>query len=150
MKNFEYFEKEIKKIAAADSPIAAINGIPMACRSVDCGNCDFHSDQPCEPKIIKWLYEEHVEEPKISKRTKQFFEAIQTGWVARDDLGNCLYLCCSKPRKDAHTCNWYLDGSDNYMQITSKMTRFLTLDFIKPEDEEPWSVEDILKLEVED
>lgn len=150
MKNFEYWEKEIDKILQAGKRIAVINDKPVPCFSaekscaacfVDCGNSN---------KLVKWLYAEHVEPPKIRKRTKMFFDLIETGWVARDKNGNLFLYPYIKPYKldDETEEGWVLNEACNFMLLTG--LSFLTLDFIKWEDAEPWSVEDIRELEVEE
>lgn len=153
MKNFEYWEKEIKKLAAKRCDIAIVNGKPCDCSKSSCRDCDFYkSGDECgcyDDDLISWLYEEHIEQPKISERTKRFFEVIQTGWVARDhgEDGE-LYFYSVKPVKRGDDLHWDYYGEDTYSSNLVPFN-FLTLDFIKWEDEKPWSVEDIIKLEVE-
>lgn len=149
MKNFEYWEKELREIAEDNgrpSHISLVGGKPIACSKVECRNCDRYTN--CTEKgLIKWLYAEHIEQPKINKRTKMFFDAIEkTGWVARDRSGG-LYYYAKKPTKGNR--DWFIEA-DIMSYFSLRTLLFLTLDFIKWEDEEPWSVEDIRKLEVEE
>lgn len=140
MKNFEFWEKEIKKIASyRDSRIALANGKVVPCNGLLCSECDWMR-KPCNGERVKWLYEEHVDAPKINIRTKMFFEAIQTGWVARDKDKSIFYYK-DKPKKT--TSGWMQVEWTNLSRL-----EFLSLDFIRWEDEEPWKVEDIVKLEV--
>lgn len=159
MKNFEYFEKEIKELAAKGCEIAVSKGKPCDCGKCACHDCDFYiggDEYGCyDGNFINWLYEEHIEPPKISARTKKFFETIETGWVTRD-YGGSLFMFNVKPRKNCMCVGeWAVGGNipiGGYgaRKLYDYPFNFLTLDFIKWEDEEPWSVEDILKLEVED
>lgn len=149
MKNHEVYEKEILKIAADGSSVACVEGKPAACDSILCSQCDFTEECRCGAELIEWLYAEHVEKPKINKRTKMFFEAIKTGWVARDESGGLYsYGISNKPVKGTVTWESTDIRFDNSI-VPLGVFPFLTLDFIKWEDDEPWSVEDILKLEVE-
>lgn len=142
MKNFEFWEKEIKEIASDyNSSIALVSGKPVSCKGLHCGKCDW-GDKRCSAERVEWLYAERVESPKINSRTKKFFEAIQTGWVARDD-GGAIYHYSKKPEKII--TEWYLSNAD---LIEMSQFNFLSLDFIKWKDKEPWAVEDILKLDV--
>lgn len=150
MRNFEFYEEEILKIAADGSSVACVEGKPAACDSILCSQCDFTEECRCGAELIEWLYAEHVEKPKISKKTKTFFEAIETGWVARDRDGRvCFYV--SKPTKCNDFWSNTKNGGDWFNISVNHIYDFLDRDlgFIKWEDEEPWCVEDILKLEVE-
>lgn len=159
MKNFEYWEKEIKEVVMNNKPLAVVDGKPCSCHDVACSKCAFDHDindeiRTCEAKTFEWLYGEHIEQPKISERTKKFFETIETGWVARDYDGS-LFIFEIKPHKDHADFQWDVHRDDydnddyNMRTLNDYPFNFLTLDFIKWEDEEPWRVEDILKLEVE-
>lgn len=148
MTNFEFYKDEILKIVANGDDIALLNGKPVACDGVSCNDCD--RDGNCyERYIIDWLYAEHVEKPKINKRTKMFFDAIETGWVARDSDGD-LTLFTKKPNKEIYQWTNVECGGDWFRISGCFIYRFLVRDlcFIKWEDKEPWSVEDIRKLEV--
>lgn len=147
MKNYEVYEKEILELANKRKSFGVVNDKIVDCDGISCRECDLSG--MCNINAIKWLYAEHVEKPKINKRTKMFFEAIKTGWVARDESGGLyLYGRSNKPVK--RTVAWASTDIrfDNSI-VPLGVFPFLTLDFIKWEDEEPWKVEDILKLEVE-
>ena len=78
-----------------------------------------------------------------------FFDAIETGWVARDRDGALfVYLDNKKPIKGGNV--WLINDIGESMVLSKYILPFLTLDFIKWEDKEPWRVEDIRNLEVED
>lgn len=149
MTNFEFYKDEIAKIVASDSSVAIVDEKPCACEEIDCEDCDFNWENCCTAELIKWFYAEHVEKPKINKRTKMFFDAIETGWVARDSNNNLyLYPTDDKPKK--YRVDWLGERIIHNVQLFGDIFPFLTLDFIKWEDKEPWSVEDIRNLEVED
>jgi hypothetical protein len=139
MKNFEFYEKEIKEMCNKGQCVALKDGRLHVCADTKCPECDFCCDR-CNVEFVKWLYEEHVEVSKISRRTKLFLDAFEDGYIARDSNGN-LYHYEYKPVK--RSAGW-----SAYTYTCIKKLKFLTLDFIKWEDEEPWSVEKLRKLEV--
>lgn len=157
MTNFEFYKDEIAKIVAKGDDIALLNGKPVGCNDVPCDDCD-RNGSCYEHYIIGWLYAEHVEKPKINKRTKMFFDAIETGWVTRDTDGTVfLWNVTTKPKKIKICGGCWLSNDNSCFRCISCMPtkangifEFLTLDFIKWEDEKPWRVEDIRNLEVED
>lgn len=156
MTNFEFYKDKLMAIADDGSDVAMVKGEPAACDDVMCSQCEL-GEFNCGVSLIHWLYAEHVEKPKINKKTKMFFDAIETGWVSRDRNG-AVYIWADgyKPRKGDNVgipC-WVREATAAFRCIQignesiDKIFPFLTLDFIKWEDEEPWSVEDIRKLEV--
>ena len=81
-----------------------------------------------------------------------FCELAEYGYIARDEDG-VLTLYLSKPLKNLRTYEWEPDlskpGSTIHYPIYG--TPFMgdkNFSFINWEDEEPWAVEDLLKLEV--
>lgn len=145
MTNFEFYKNEISRLAGAGKTFGVVNDKPVDCDTVVCINCDLRGT--CSLNTIKWLYAEHVERPKINKKTKDFFDLIETGWVARDSTGSLyVYTYTNKPAKGRSL--WIIDSSNETMRLRECVLPFLTLDFITWEDEEPWRVEDIRNLEV--
>ena len=104
----------------------------------ECGKCS-----SCEKIVFEWLYAEHIEQPKLTKRERAFCEAVQVGWIARDECGG-LYFYEEAPTK--HGILW----SSNSGIYELPETIWELFSFAKWEDEKPWSVEDLLKLEVEE
>lgn len=146
MTNFEFYKNKLMAIATDGSDVALVKGKPAKCDDTLCCQCDFGSFN-CGADLVKWLYAEHVERPKINKKTKEFFDLIETGWVARDSSGSLyLYRYIDKPVKNSTV--WSPSGF-SLISLNENILPFITLDFIKWEDEEPWSVEDIRNLEVE-
>lgn len=145
MKNFEKWKKEILEITKTKNIVALRNGKPTICdtKNIGCNECGFNGDKPCFVTRMNWFYEEYLEKPKLTKRERQFVEVMgEDMHIARDKSGT-LYLCTTKPYKEQFT--W---GNTVFI----KMERFnnLEFDFIKWEDKEPWSTEELLKLEIED
>lgn len=85
---------------------------------------------------------ECIETPKISKRDRAFLEYIKAPYkyIARDMKGD-IYAYKDKPTKTIDV--WNLGGVPMYVS-------WFEVDFpvVKWEDEEPWLIEDLKKLEV--
>lgn len=85
---------------------------------------------------------EHEDKPTITARERHFLEFIETGWLTRDSDQDI----------------WWAEGRPEKMEVmwsasSSKLINITCLangafPLIKWEDEEPWSVEELLKLEV--
>lgn len=144
MTNFEYYKEKILDFASKnDCGIALVNNKIIPCDDAECYMCQFYqTTSSCEQNLLKWLYTEHIVPPTLIKKEHQFCELIETGYIARDENGK-LYWYTNKPSKREHT--WY--SSYQCMLITSAPLP-VKFDFITWEDKEPWSVEDLLKLEV--
>ena len=144
--NFEFYKDEILKITATDSAIAVVDNNPVECGATKCQNCDLFGGivgVHCRGMFIKWLYAEHIEQPKLTKRERAFCEAVQTGWIARDKSGVLTWThkdTVIKKEKDY----WHYSGG-NWILLAIMDLKF---DFVKWEDEKPWAVSELLKLEV--
>ena len=140
MTNFEFWKDEILRICREYESIPAIvKGRPIPCSDVKCDNCDIYA--ACAINMIEWLYDEHVEYPKLTKRERAFCEAVKTGWIARESGGNLFYFT----EKPEYLKVGFYTNANYYCRIYGLENDF---EFIKWEDKEPWSVEDLLKLEV--
>lgn len=144
--NFEFYKDQILEIAKRGS-LAVCNDKPVSCGEIQCTGCLFKRDEyGCAQgrELFEWLYAEHIEQPKLTKRERAFCEAVQTGWIARDKngslfwygtmpgtKGNMIWVCCDP-------CSYQMFNMGSLFK------------FIVWEDEKPWAVEDLLKLEVEE
>lgn len=146
MTNFEYFKDEIKAVGFN----FAMNecGELVSCNSyIDCDDCRFNKNGFCTHHKIKWLYEEHKEQPKLTKNERKLCGLLRPyNYIARDKLGG-VFVYAIKPSKNEETCIW--DDKPHALFSVSPFTD-CNFSFIKWEDDEPWSVVDLLKLEVED
>lgn len=138
--NFEYFKDEILKIAQKDTIPTLVQGKLVGCSSVDCNECDFES-RKCRKARIEWLYAEHIESPKLTKRERAFCEVVQTGWITRNKNGG-IHWRDNEPEKN-ESC-WY----GKTIAIPLNVLIRGCFSFVKWEDEKPWLVADLLKLEV--
>lgn len=145
MKNKEKYHDEIFKIACGGHVIAVVNGKPVNCENLDCRNCEFLNRNSCADARKTWCESEYIEPiPKLTKQDKQFLGYLVSDgniYIARD-LNKHLWLYDSRPIKD--NCGWYLIESWG-IEIDSHLFQF-----IKYEDEKPWSIADLKKLEVEE
>ena len=142
MTNFEYWKDRILEITNGNDPIALENGEPIVCGTTVCERCSFYSGLRCSTERIKWLYSEHEEKPKLTKRERKLCEALETGWIAADKSGR-VYWYSYVPMKGKRG----YEKSDRFMCISSAGFYFAFMDF---EDKEPWMVENLLQLEVEE
>lgn len=141
--NFEFYKKRLKEnfkgAYNGTCMVEAIEGaigvdIHEKCQGITCAECVLHA--------IEWLLAEHIEQPKLTKRERAFCEALQTGWIARDENGK-IHWYETEPHNDEE--EWLCDGHQfiNFTQLR-------LFAFIEWGDEKPWAVEDLLKLEVEE
>ena len=140
--NFEFYKDEILEIVENGS-VAVDYGEPIACSDASCANCLFNSNGGCyqHRMLFNWLYAEHIEAPKLTKRERAFCEAVQTGWIARD---KDKLLCWFPDNVEVHKDSIMWNATHCLFMSLLK----LPFAFIKWEDEKPWAVEDLLKLEV--
>lgn len=149
MKNREKFAKEILDIACNGGVIAVTkDNKVVCCRDINCEQCLFHKtnyyESYCDYEAtMRWAESEYVEEPTITSREKNFLDLLLPNYkyIAKDKNG-FLLAYTEKPIKILET--W---GMANCALINMFDIKF---DFIKREDEEPWHIEDLKKLEVKD
>ena len=155
MKNREKFAKEILDIACNGRSIAVTKENKIVyCSNISCESCMFDScgkhigrSQACSDRLREWAESEYVEKkPTITSREKNFLDALLSNccYIARDK-DNSLYVYYDKPIRGNKL--WISDYACNELLKDMYGSMF---DFIKWEDEEPWSVEDLKKLEVKD
>lgn len=151
MTNYEFYKDEILKITEKGR-VALING-KVACCDMECCKCDLRNDnqscnlrndnQSCSSRFIRWLYEKHVEKPKLTKSEKAFLECTKLKYIARDKNGK-LYGFMNVILK--YDFSWVSAQNCKYIEIESFFN--VKFPFIKWEDKFPWTVEKLLKLEV--
>lgn len=149
MKNREKFAKEILDIACEGKTFAVTKDNKVGCcDDINCEQCLFNKTDSyvgfCDDeKRMQWSESEYVEEPTITSREKNFLDLLLPNYkyIAKDKNG-FLLAYTEKPIKILET--W---GIANCALINMFDIKF---DFIKREDEEPWSIEDLKNLEVRD
>lgn len=152
MKNREKFAKEILDIACkGDSFSVTKSGKITFCDRFKCDMCKFNDstgEKSCRTKRYEWSESEYVEKPTITSREKNFLDALLPNfkYIARDSINDNLYIYYNKPRRNSMKKSWVADNS-NYFYVSRDMYGNM-FDFIKWENEGPWSIEDLKKLEV--
>lgn len=144
MKNFEFYKDEIKALDY-DFAVEEKSGEVIPCGGVNCFECLFHSeDGECANDIIKWLYEEHIEKPKLTPTERKLCEILQYKYIARDCEGG-LWAFENRPCKDKEEGVW---ENTNFCSWVDCHMFNCNFSFIKWENDEAWAVEELLKLEV--
>jgi hypothetical protein len=144
MKNKEKYAKEILEIACSGGSIAIIkkSGHIVPCNGAICSLCLFRG-YDCEEKTREWAESEYIEKLVISKRDRAFLEYLDTiiHYVTRD-LNDDLYIYISKPHK-------LIDCWESEREADKILRMFnIDLPMVKWEDDKPWLIEDLKKLEV--
>lgn len=145
--NFEFYRDDLSNVLAQREGRCVVmevddimkRGFHRFCKGSDCGEC--------WRELFKYLAEEHIEQPKLTKRERAFCEAAQTGWIARDIGGGIRWFSC-EPIKDERKKMWSTSGRSCFSSGILQM--WVEFDFIHWKDEKPWAVEDLLKLEVQE
>lgn len=149
MKNKEKFEKEIMEVACSGDSIAVTKGSERIakCGSIACSECLF-APPNCVKEIREWVEQEYIEKPVISKKDRAFLEYIKEEfkYIARDDINEQLFAWSAKPKRGFTTNEWLNTNSDSMGLYGFN----LDLPMVKWEDDEPWLIEDLKKLEVVD
>lgn len=117
-----------------------------SCYETPCIECLFHSSdkEQCKERTREWAESEYIEKPVISKKDKAFLEYVKEEYkcIARDKNGE-LFLYRLTPYKEEGLLNW-IGRNRSCLHLK------YNVDFpmVKWEDEEPWLIEDLKKLEV--
>lgn len=153
MKNREKFAKEILDIACkGDRFMVTKSGEITFCDSFKCDVCKFNNstgEKSCRIKRYEWSQYKYVEKPTITSKEKAFLDLIlpKYKYIARDNDTNKLFLYIDRPSK--HFTYWLPELKDSAYELLYRPLD-IKFNFIKWEDEEPWSIEDLKKLEVKD
>lgn len=141
MTNFEKYHKE----SIEKGYTAVKNEKLTSCDDVMCNECDLNNEhEGCFITLLRWFAEEYKEpKPKLTEKEMHLCKAFGSGYIARDKSGSLLFYI-SKPEKSVVV--WHLD-EDVPATYLPQNSWFL---FIKWEDEEPHSIEEMLTWEVEE
>lgn len=144
MTNYEKYYPIIKNIAANDR-VAKQDKKLISCKEVSCFSCDFHIvGKDCDRIFIQWLCEEYIEPIKLTRKQRLFLEFLETGFIVRYESGK-LGWYAEKPMWDGFV--WVNKPSAPILVIDTQIVDF---PFIESENKEPFSVEKMLALEVEE
>ena len=91
--------------------------------------------------VVELINKEYKEPRKLNKREHGYLEYVENGFITRDESGS-LIMSKNMPTKEdtewiPHDCNFEI--------IDRNLFKFITW-----EDEEPYSVEEMIKWEVEE
>lgn len=155
MTNFERYKDELAKLALEGRGAALVKGKPASCIEISCSACDFFKRtkdglSTCERKKIKeWAEFEYKEPPKLNEQERLFCKMIKGGFLAKDKNGT---LCWYEKEPSRENDSWAnIHGAKIINVSYDRGLRYLfkenlNFDFVKWEDEEPWSVKEILKV----
>lgn len=140
MTNFEKYKDEILEISKETKvAVDKTRNTPTRCPNISCKKCLFYPRCDEEP-FVKWLYAEHREPaPMLTKEERVFCEIVRHGYIARDKDGS---LCVYDSFPVQRILSWF---EDLWIKIDSDTFRFITW-----ESGKVWSIESLLKLEVEE
>ena len=155
MRNKEKYMTEIIDACLDGMTIAVkADGKPCICQKTSCKECIFYDrTNPyaclCRDKVRTWADSEYIERPVISKRDKAFLEYLREEYrfVARDENGK-LFVYETRPKKEEVSWDSFGLISEHYLPLNPTFN--VDFPMIKWSDEEPWTIEDLKKLEVVD
>ena len=119
----------------------------IRCQNKSCSECSIQEvlglGDCALSDLAEQLLEPYEEPKKLTKRERAFCEYVQSGWIVKDDYGNAEWFEKYPARRERF---WFKNVEVGAMcNIVNNL-----FSFIQWEDEEPYSVEELLKWEVED
>lgn len=140
MTNFEKYKDEILKISKETKvAVDKTRNTPTKCLNISCEKCLLYP-QCDEEAFVKWLYAEHQEPaPKLTAEEYAFCKIATNGYIARNERGS-LYIYSEKPVQNIS--GW---RALNWKELNRDYFQFITW-----ESGKAWSINDLLKLEVEE
>lgn len=149
MKNKEKYAEQVLSFACKkyDSfGVYAGTDEMESCKMMTCEECAFFGmKNSCHTEKLKWLDQEYIEKPVISKRDRAFLDYLRDRWkyMARDNISNTVYAFTEIPEKSKF-------GHFAYTGEARRISSDFNVDFpmVKWSDSEPWLIEHLKKLEV--
>ena len=149
MNNFEFHKNAIEELFREKIAFAVTeNNVITTCR-IGCSNCIFSTmNNPhtvglsCGDRKMMWALREYVGKPKLTKKEKTFVDLMGADLYLARSIDGSLFLYNTMPFKTEY--DWI--GHAGYFSMQE--FEDLEFSFIKWEDEEPWSIEELSKLEV--
>lgn len=148
MKNKEKYAMDIVEIACnGDSiSVARSTGKLVPCSETLCRECLFNTGtSSCKDETRKWAESNYIEKSVISKMDREFLDYImgKYKYIARDKTG---YLYVYSKKLDKKRDIFWIRNSGEYFCINNRFN--VDFPMVKWEDEEPWFIEDLKRLEV--
>lgn len=149
MTNYEKYREKILDVVVSRRCFAVVDGELVLCGDVMCEQCDLYQEgKSCVGILRDWLNAEYVEPLKLTKAERAFCESLVPGcYIARDSSGD-LYIYIGKPVKGRMVWGTPDEMCEHWSHLGAIFN--VSFPFVKWEDEKPWKVEDLLKLEVLD
>ncbi len=144
MKNIEYYKEKILDIVGRGDSVGVDRNTnePEGCAFLGCENCKLADN--CNNGLRKWCNEQYIEKPMLTKNEKKFLDIINPKYkYVTKNKNNILCLSVGIPirtESDWIGVNDCAYISENYFNGLFK--------FIKWDDEEPWQLDDLKKLEI--
>lgn len=149
MINFEKYKEDIRTLHKMGHQRIGVHfGKPKECLNTACEECDLYNggyvvNRPeCNKGFILWGLQEYKERPKLTEREHAFCVAANSGYIARDKDEEIFYFIREPVKRES------LRAWDNGGEFVKLDVFNLEFSFISWEDAEPWSIEELLKLEV--
>lgn len=149
MKNKEKYAEQLLSFACAkyDSfGVYAGTDEMESCKIMTCEECAFfRMKNSCHTEKLKWLDQEYIKKPVISKMDRSFLDYLRDRWkyMARDNISNAVYVFTEIPEKSEGGHYAYTGEA---RRISSDFN--VVFPMVKLSDSEPWLIEDLKKLEV--
>ena len=146
MINAEKYKSELRTLVKHNKLNALRKNNKTFCDCCDtfCENCMFDNDKGCNYARMKWMLSEYKEGIILSRIEYEILRFIQSyaRYIARDEDGN-LFVYNLKPKKldDIWDCD--ITGNVTYLHDLTLFNKLFI--FIKWEDAEPTSIDEILQ-----
>ena len=144
MTNAEFYKKELFDIVC-DGYSIGMNKVTNkleACELLGCRNCSWAGR--CSEGLREWCHSEYINKPKLTKNEKKFLDIINHKYkYVTKSKNNILCLSAGIPIRTGNDWIGVNDCayiSENYFNVLFR--------FIKWDDEEPWLLDDMRKLEI--
>ena len=149
MNNFEFHKDAIEELFREKIAFAVTeNNVITTCR-IGCSNCIFSTmNNPhtvglsCGDRKMMWAMKEYTEQPKLTKKEKQFVDMMGADTYLARSKGGSLFLYDLKPYKDEY------DWCSHACYFPMSVFHGLEFTFIRWEDKEPWGIDMLSKLGV--
>lgn len=153
--NMEHYRSEIEAVIEKGCGFGLFDGEIESCHECrSCGFSDsnnaFDGKHTCSSRRIGWLMSEYKPEPMLTAREKHFVECIEDGWLTKSKANTITWWEKKPSRNGKH--GWIVidTGGCVMLQEIHLHTFGDLFPFITWEDEEPWSVEELRELKVEE
>ena len=144
MKNKEkYIDEMVEALSEVNGPCKFRNKFVVKGQ-----NCAFQDCIKCRRETRNWLEAEYIEPIRLTRNEKAILESLpkEIKWIARDKHDLDLFVYSNKPYREEKNRYWRASlGSCRMLSIFNHLFQF-----IKWEDEEPQSIEELLKCGVVD